>query len=169
MPAELKVIGFWSPWACKKVTFCRQAGLSRPLLTGLGSQTPLPEPTLRTWGTLLRDASRSVPERGGRFSAALPTPSLPHFLLYPTLAGLAVLDTVLRQVLNGLASSCTAARASKSRESGFWSVSSINYAPAIDRRAPSAAVANSKLCLLRPWKQNCQWRELESKKKYGKS
>ena len=35
----------------------------------------------------------------------------------------------------------------------------------MDRRASSAAVANSKLCLSRPWKKNCQWPELESKKK----
>ena len=46
----------------------------------------------------------------------------------------------------------TAAQASKSRESGFCRVSPINYAAAMNRRASSAAVANSKLCLSRPWK-----------------
>ena len=47
----------------------------------------------------------------------------------------------------------TAARASNSKVSEFCSVLSINYAAAIDRRASSAAVANSKLCLSRPWKK----------------
>ena len=32
----------------------------------------------------------------------------------------------------------------------------------------SAAVANSKLCLSRPWKKNCQWPELECKKETKK-
>ena len=41
----------------------------------------------------------------------------------------------------------TAARASKFKVSECCSVSSINYAAAMDRRASSAAVANSKLCL----------------------
>ena len=44
----------------------------------------------------------------------------------------------------------TAARASKFKVSECCSVSSINYAAAMDRRASSAAVANSKLCLSRP-------------------
>ena len=45
----------------------------------------------------------------------------------------------------------TAALASKSRESGFYCVSSINYAAAMKRRASSTAMANSKLCLSRSW------------------
>ena len=58
----------------------------------------------------------------------------------------------------------TADKASKSRESEFCSVSSINYAAAMDRRASSAAVANSKLCFfVTSLKKNCQWPELEYK------
>ena len=37
----------------------------------------------------------------------------------------------------------------------FHQLNWVNYATAMDRRASSAAVANSKLCLSHPWKKNC--------------